>query len=124
MSTAEERMRILQMIQDGKVTPEEGANLIEALNRGGRPTPPPAPGLDPRLLRVRITDLRTGKTKVNVNIPMGLVNVGVKLGARFAPASSGVNYEEIMAAIKSGASGKLADVEDIESGEHVEIWVE
>jgi len=124
MSTAEERMRILQMIQDGKVTPEEGANLIEALNRGGRPTPPPAPGLDPRLLRVRITDLRTGKTKVNVNIPMGLVNVGVKLGARFAPASSGVDYEEIMAAIKSGASGKLADVEDIESGEHVEIWVE
>ncbi len=124
MSTAEERMRILQMIQDGKVTPEEGANLIEALNRGGRPTPPPAPGLDPRLLRVRITDMRTGKTKVNVNIPMGLVNVGVKLGARFAPASSGVDYEEIMAAIKSGASGKLADVEDIESGEHVEIWVE
>ena len=25
MSTAEERMRILQMIQEGKVTPEEGA---------------------------------------------------------------------------------------------------
>jgi len=124
MSTAEERMRILQMIQDGKVTPEEGANLIEALNRGSRPTPPPPPGLDPRLLRVRITDLRTGKTKVNVNIPMGLVNVGVKLGARFAPTGSGVDYEEIMAAIKSGASGKLADVEDVESGEHVEIWVE
>jgi hypothetical protein len=29
-----------------------------------------------------------------------------------------------MDAIKSGASGKLVDVEDLESGEHVEVWVE
>ena len=124
MSTAEERMRILQMIQEGKVTPEEGANLLSALNSGARPGPPPASAPEPRMLRVRITDLRTGKTKVNVNIPMGLVNVGLKLGARFVPTSSGVDYDEIMEAIKSGASGKVADIEDGESGEHVEIWVE
>lgn len=124
MSTAEERMRILQMIQEGKVTPEEGANLLAALNTGARPGTPPASGPEPRVLRVRITDLRSGKTKVNVNIPMGLVNVGLKLGARFVPSSSDVNYDEIMAAIKGGASGKVADIEDVESGEHVEIWVE
>lgn len=124
MSTAEERMRILQMIQDGRVTAEEGAHLLAALNSGSRTTPPAAPAPEPRQLRVRITDLRSGKTKVNVNIPMGLVNVGLKLGARFVPSSSGVDYDEIMTAIKSGASGKIADIEDVESGEHVEIWVE
>jgi len=52
------------------------------------------------------------------------VNVGLKLGARFVPSGSGVDYDEIMTAIKSGASGKIADIEDVESGEHVEIWVE
>jgi hypothetical protein len=29
-----------------------------------------------------------------------------------------------MEAIRSGASGKLVDVEDLESNEHVEVWVE
>jgi hypothetical protein len=124
MTTAEERLRILQMIQEGKITAEEGANLLQALGGAGKGKPPTPPTRDPRLLRVRITDLNTGKTKVNVNIPMGLVNVGVKLGARFAPTHANLDYDEIMDAIKSGASGKLADVEDLESGEHVEIWVE
>jgi hypothetical protein len=123
MTTAEERMRILQMIQEGKISAEEGTNLLQALGSKSQPAPPP-PARDPRLLRVRITDLNTNKTKVNVNVPMGLVNVGIKLGARFAPASTGVDYDEIMEAIKSGASGKLVDVEDIESGERVEVWVE
>jgi hypothetical protein len=76
------------------------------------------------MLRVRITDLNSGKTKVNVNIPMGLVNVGIKLGARFAPTSADINYDEIMESIKNGTTGKVADVEDIESSEHVEIWLE
>lgn len=123
MSTAEERMRILEMIREGKVTAEEGANLLEALSRA-KPTPPPPPIRDLRVLRVRITDLDTGKTKVNVNIPMSLVNVGIKLGARFTPTNVDVDTEEIMEAIKSGASGKLVDVEDAESGEHIEVYVE
>jgi hypothetical protein len=129
MTSADERMRILQMIQAGKITAEEGAKLLEALSSRSKrppapPPPPRPPGRDTRLLRVRITDLHTGKTKVNVNIPMSLVNVGVRLGARFMPANAGVDYDEIMAAINAGFSGKIADVEDAESGEHVEVWVE
>lgn len=122
MTTSEERMRILQMIQEGTVTAEEGANLLKAL--GSKTKAPPPPARDPRLLRVRITDVHSGKAKVNVNIPMSLVNVGIKLGARFAPTSADVDYDEIMDAIKTGASGKIVDVEDVESGEHVEVWVE
>jgi hypothetical protein len=123
MTTSEERMRILQMIQEGKITAEEGARLLQALG-SGRPAQPSPPSRDPRVLRVKVTDVNTGKTKVNVNIPMGLVNVGIKLGARFTPSSANVNYDEIMEAIKTGTSGKLVDLEDVESGEHVEVWVE
>jgi hypothetical protein len=131
MTTSEERMRILQMIQEGKITADEGAKLLEALGKTRKPPIPPMPprpphpsGRDARLLRVRITDLKTGKTKVNVNIPMGLVNVGVRLGARFMPASADVDFDEIMTAIDEGTSGKVVDVEDVESGEHVEVWIE
>ncbi len=130
MASAEERMQILKMIQDGKITAEEGAKLLQALGASSkadkRPPAPPPPGMtsDPRWFRVRVTDTRTGKNKVNVNIPMSLVNVGLKMGARFTPNMEGVNFEEIMTAIKSGASGKVMDVTDEESGEHVEIYVE
>jgi hypothetical protein len=129
MTTAEERMRILHMIQEGKITAEEGAKLLEALGSNRKktaapPHPPRRPGRDVRLLRVQITDLDTGKTKVYFNIPMGLVNVGVRLGARFMPSSADVDYDEIMAAIDEGASGKIVDVEDAKSGERVEVWVE
>ena len=129
MTSAEERMQILQMIQEGKITAEEGAKLLQALGASSkaekRPPAPPAPGAsDPRWFRVRVTDLATGKNKVNVNIPMGLVNVGLKMGARFAPNMDNVNYEELMTAIKSGANGKVMDVTDEEKGERVEIFVE
>lgn len=122
MATSEERMQILKMVADGKISAEEGAKLIKALEEGSRPKPPPAP--EPRWFKVRVTDLATGKTKVNMSIPMGLVNVGVKMGARFAPEVEGVNIEELVAAIKGGAHGRLVDVTDEEEGEHVEIFVE
>jgi len=48
--------------------------------------------------------------------------VGTKMGAHFAPA--GINLEEVMEAIHSGAEGKIVDVEDAEDNERVEIFVE
>ena len=129
MASTEERLQILKMIQEGKITAEEGAKLLQALSAGGKgdrraPTPPVMGASDPRWFRVRVTDTRSGKNKVNVNIPMGLVNVGVRMGARFAPNVDGVKYDEIMTAIKSGQSGKVLDVTDEEAGERVEIFVE
>jgi hypothetical protein len=123
MSLHDERMQILNMIQNGQVSAEEGAKLLAALKAGAKETPAAAGG-QPRWFRVRITDLSSGKSKVNVNIPMSLVNVGMKMGARFVPEAEGVDYEELAAAIQSGAQGKVVDVEDEESGEHVEIFVE
>jgi hypothetical protein len=123
MSMHDERMQILSMIQSGQISAEEGAKLLAALKAGSKETTP-TEGAQARWFRVRITDLKTGKNKVNVNIPMALVNVGIKMGARFVPDAEGVNYEELAAAIKSGAQGKVIDVEDEESEERVEIFVE
>jgi len=78
----------------------------------------------PRWFRIRVTDLETGKSKVNVNLPMSLVNVGIKMGARFAPEVEGVDFDEVVEQIRSGAQGKIIDVEDVQDGERVEIYVE
>ena len=124
MSTSEERMQVLKMVEKGQISVEEGARLLEAIEAAGSKEQARSGGGQSRWFRVRVTDLRTGKSKVNVNIPMSLVNVGMRLGAKFAPEVSGVQMEEIMNAVKEGASGKIVDVEDEEDGEHVEIYVE
>ena len=126
MADNEERLRILKMIQEGKISAAEGADLLRALENGRMSTPPeplvgPSP---PRWFRVRVTDLRTGRNKVNVNIPMGLVSVGLKMGARFAPSVEGFDYEQLMDAVQSGQQGKIVDVVNNEEGERVEIFVE
>ena len=75
--------------------------------------------------RVRVTDLKTGKSKTNVKIPANLAEFGMKMAAKFAPADvAGLDWDQILAAIQAGGEGKMVDVEDEEKGEHVEIFVE
>ena len=126
MATTEERLQILKMIEDGKISAADGADLLRAQDQDSRgPAAEPLKGASsPRWFRVRVTDTVSGRHKVNVNIPMGLVNVGIKMGARFAPEVEGVNYNELMEAIRSGQQGKILDVTDEEDGERVEIFVE
>lgn len=130
MATVEERMKILKMVEDGKVSAEDGAKLLAALDDSRksplRPMPAPAPGSTAgnRWLRIRVTDTKSGRSKVNVNIPMGLVNVGLKMGAKFAPDMDGIDVQQITDAINSGMTGKIIDVMDEEDGEQVEIYVE
>ena len=125
MATVEERMQILKMIEEGKISAEEGAKLLAALSAGSKvEAKREGSGPSPKQFRVRVTDLATGRNKVNINIPMSLVNVGIKMGARFAPDIEGIDFDEIVTAIKSGSQGKIVDVVDEEDGERVEIYVE
>ena len=125
MATVEERMKILKMIEEGKISAEDGAKLLAALAESRKAPPPPSgAGGEARWFRVRVTDLATGKAKATVNIPMGLVNVGIKMGARFAPNLEADQMDAVVEALRSGLTGKIVDVTDEEDGEHVEIFVE
>ena len=87
------------------------------------PRPPGAPG-PARWLRIRVTDVRTGRSKASVQIPLALVDAGMKIGAHFAPEVEGVDMTNVLAALRAGMTGKIIDVTDDEDGEHVEIFVE
>jgi hypothetical protein len=119
-------MKILKMIEEGKLSAEEGTKLLAALNGPKSPVPPRPPGMPggPRWLRIRVTDVRTGRSKASVQIPLALVDAGMKIGAHFAPEVEGVNMANVMEALRSGVTGKIIDVTDDEDGEHVEIYVE
>jgi hypothetical protein len=127
MASADERMQILKMIEEGKISAADGAELLRALgkDKSSGPSAPLKGGVsNPRWFRVRVTDTISGRNKVNVNIPFGLVNVGLKMGARFVPDMEEGKLQEMIATIRSGQQGKVMDVTDEESGERVEIFVE
>lgn len=121
MTSTEERIKILQMIQDGKISAEDGAKLLSALNESG---PDRASGFrqkDSRTIRIRVTDQFTGKSKVSINLPLGLVDAGLNIASNFIPD---LGIEEISTAIREGLTGKIIDVIDDEDGERVEIFIE
>jgi hypothetical protein len=118
-------MKILKMIEEGKLSAEEGTKLLAALNQA-RPSSPRAPGMPggAKWLRIRVTDTRSGRSKASVQIPLALVDAGLKIGAHFAPEVEGVDMSNVMEALRAGVTGKIIDVTDEVDGEHVEIYVE
>jgi hypothetical protein len=127
MATAEERMKILKMIDEGKISAEEGAKLLGTLSDNRRPTGGTSVSRGfggARWLRVRVTDVATGRAKATVQLPLNLLDAGMKIGAHFAAEVNGVDMSTIMEALRSGMTGKIIDVIDEKDGEHVEIFVE
>jgi hypothetical protein len=127
-ASTNERLKILQMLDEEKITAEEAATLLRAMEGGGRrtmpPRPPSPPGGEGRFLRIRVTDMASGTGKVNVTIPLGLVSAGLRIAERFAPDFEGLDFEELEQVIASGVDGKIVEVMDAEDNEMVEIYVE
>ena len=104
MASTEERMQILKMIEEGKITAQEGAELIRLLTYE-EPQSPKAPlkgASKPRWFRVRVTDMNSGRKKVDINIPIGFVETGMRMGARFIPELEEAQYVDLMETVKSG----------------------
>ena len=135
MTTQEERIKILSMLQDGVINAEQAAKLLEALGSMGSETKSAAassstPGYDRgglqsgKFFRVRVTDTKTGKTRVNVRLPIGLVGAGLKMGMKFSPEIAGMDPDMLNEFLKNGEIGKIVDVLDEDDGEHVEVFIE
>lgn len=123
MASTEERLKILKMVEEGKISPEEAARLLAAVSKAERRRASTST-TEGRWLRVRVTDMDSGKVAVNVNLPVGLVNVGLRMGARFVPEMEGVSMNELEEAIRRGVTGKIIDIVDEQERQRVEVYVE
>jgi hypothetical protein len=72
-----------------------------------------------RVLRVRVTDVETGRVKVSLALPAGLVPVALRQGARLIPA--GQADFDLVAAIEEKEQGTTLVVDDEQNAERVEI---
>lgn len=137
----QERAEILRMLADRKITAQEAAELLSAMRPANATTsvePPETdkettslksseaqgkPGTGPSWLHVKVTDSKSGRGKVTVNIPLRLVKAGIALGSRFSPELEDLNWSSLADTI-GDEKGVLVDVLDEEDGEHVQIYVD
>ena len=126
-SVEEERLRVLRMVEEGKLNASEGINLLETLSQGHKAATSQARSGSggPQWFRVRVTDIETGRSKATINIPFSLMDWGMRIGAKFAPEVADYNLDDLTKILREeGLGGKIIDVTDDEDGEHVEIFVE
>ena len=133
MVASDERLKVLSMVQEGKISAEEAVLLLEALEESAvdkrrKHRHPPlsrsSPGKAGRWLQMRVTDTDSGKIRVNVRLPLGVVKAGLKMGMRFVPEAEGLDKEQLMAAIDDGVVGSVFDMFDEKDGEHIEVFIE
>lgn len=135
-----EKSKILQMVRDGKISAEDGLELLNALEDAGDRAPNVEKIKKDRFLRVRVN---SAETKVNVNIPLNLLKVAsnlVNMGVGLIPTEARremenqgiditkIDFDELVKLIDQGLlDGKLVDVdtEDEKEGRtKVEVYVE
>ena len=124
-NVSEEKIQILEMVEDGKITVAEATELLATLETKEEEI---VPRKDVKWLKVRVYTM-DDQPKVNVNIPISLVDVGLKLAKKYDPKfkDSGldnIDLDEILNAIKNGAEGKIVDVIDDEEQTKIKVYVE
>jgi hypothetical protein len=129
-----ERLRILQLLEQQKITAAEAAELLAAVGERGADArrrersrwlvegmPPPADRA--RWFRVRVTDERTGRVRTNVSVPIGMVGFGLGFARRFRNVPGVGMVDEMFEAVRSGRRGTIFDVSS-DGGERVEILID
>jgi hypothetical protein len=77
-----ERMKILQMVAEGAITPEEGEKLLSRLDPAATSKAPAVRELGAGDRKAALKYLRVvvdGSDKVNIRVPIGLIRTGIKL---------------------------------------------
>ena len=122
-TSTNERNRILHMIESGQITATEAAQLLDTLlpeneQSGGQ--------MDNRTVRIWMTDMSTNRRKMNMTatLPVYLVSMSLRLLARLVSQLNDSTIQQVICALERGTTGRLLDLQDLEEGKRLEIFVE
>ena len=122
-TSKDERDRILRLVESGQVSAVDAGQLLDTLeSERERPTKP----LRDRTIRVRATTIDGKRQKVNVTatLPVSVIKVSLRLGTHLMPQLSDNALLDLLRKIEEGATGRLLDLQDLEKGERIEVFVD
>jgi hypothetical protein len=126
MFAKEERDRILQMVEAGQVSAIQASELMDVLEEDAEPPRDHSRERRDRTLRVRVTSLKAKQQKVYAiaALPISVIRAGMRLGEQMIPQMNNSALRDLLQAIETESSGRLLDLQDLERGERLEIFVE
>ena len=108
----DERLQILKMVEEGKLSADEAIKLLDALD--SRPAP------KPKHLKIRVAE--TGGKTHNISLSVDMIE---RLATGLAQVQIGgepLNLTQLRSAVAEGRNGKVLDLQ--EEGRRVEVWLE
>ena len=122
-TSTDERNRILIMIESGQITAAQAAQLLDTMmpeheQTGGQS--------ENRTVRIWMTDISTNRRKMHMTatLPLYLVSMSLQLLARLVSQLNDSTLQNVIRAIERGTTGRLLDLQDLEEGKRLEIFVE
>jgi hypothetical protein len=116
--------QVLQLVADGRLTAEQAAPLLDALEQDAAAAPPsaaerPAGRFEgtPRYARIEVLD--GARTAINLRVPLSLGRMAMAA----IPGLSGPLADQINEAIERGAAGSVLDILD-DDGDGVRVTLE
>ncbi len=122
-TSIEERNRILGMVESGQLTAAQAAELLDTLMPAYEQSISQS---ENRTVRIWLTDMSTNRRKMNVTatLPVYLISTSLHLLARVVSQLNDNTIQHVIRAFEKGMTGRLIDVQDLEEGKRIEIFVE
>jgi len=112
--------RVLQLVAEGRLTADEAAPLLDALEANdpdmqpqrvpGSPAEPTSPDAPASAVRIEVSD--GGRKVINLRVPLALGRSAIS----GVPGLSEATSERIKGAIQAGIKGPILDVDDDDGG--------
>lgn len=111
-----ERIQILKMVQEGKLSPEEASRLLDAVE-------PSAPATGPRPTHIRVKFHDGSKTR-NLSVGVGFASwvLGLISDMQFKAGGVQLDQRRLLDSIQRGTPGKVFEAD--EDGQRIEVWLD
>ncbi len=117
-------LAILKQVEAHSISAEEGEKLLLPLINDSAELASNVMTNSARWLRVHITDINNGEERAQVNIPIGLVDISLRMGARLIPTLDEASYVELIDQAQLCPPGTLFEFFDNQNNEKIELLVE
>lgn len=123
VTSTEERNRILDMIEKGQITAAQAAQLLDTLVPESEQS---ERQMQNRTVRIWMTDMSTNRRNMNMTatMPIYLISTSLRLLARLVSQLNDGTIQNVIRALEKGTTGRLLDLQDLEEGKRLEIYVE
>ncbi len=128
-----EKMEILKMLEQGKINAEEAQKLLEALGDGSQESikmPKMNNNLKGKMFRIRILANDDDNVEVNVNVPISLLKLGIKMSSSNMIQVNGtsgfqLSDEDVDAIMEAANNGEMGEIFTLDSEEaKIKIYID